>query len=107
MWTHKLSLDGTVSSFPRLTSAEHPRGLRGFPYLVLHSPIQADLFGPKNRLDLCFPVGALGSVLSGEGERPEDSGDLRSCSVRFYKELKEKNSNSCPLKHGMKKKHIY
>lgn len=93
----KLSLDGTVSAFPRLTSAEHLRGLTGFPYLVLHSPIQADLFGPKNRLDLCFPVGALGSVLSGEGERPKDSGDLRSCSVGFYKELKEKKTATLTL----------
>lgn len=52
-------------------------------------PIRADLFGPKNRLDLCLPAGALGSVLSDEGERPKDSEDLRSCSVEFYKELKE------------------
>lgn len=39
-----------------------------------------------------LPVGALGSVLSDGGGRPEDFEALRSRSVGFYKELEKSTS---------------
>lgn len=57
--------------FPQMDKCRASPWSRRIP-ICLAFALQADLFGPKNRLDLCLPVPALG--FTGGGERPQDSG---------------------------------
>lgn len=76
-----ISLDGTVSTFPKQASEEHPYSLKRFPYLVLHFPSKQILYEnqERGRSNVCKQVclRMFDSVLSDRGEGPAELEALR------------------------------